>query len=460
MKKIWISLVFPVMVFGGEVTTSNLLPQTFTSGNGYSGDIDHNHGTGTLATQHNDVVTHSGISLSNDANMSTLQIQDGFSVEHKSNIWFWNDYNQSATMSMVITDSSGSIHTSSRTIDFNGCGYNNCGSFQNYIDTFIGTANTNTDYNIVTSYSVSVPGTSGHYGADIRQPSLKVTYQEVPITVLTATEIGVTVKELDQVIEIFKNIIPETFTEIFIDDFVMDDFIEVKIDEPMDLITIEEQFIEDDLILAVIETEPEILETIETVELKEEQPIEIIETVETAQVIEEENIEIVEEEIYAELTEESLPEEAEETTSSGSEPEPELSGTESGTVGDGDEVATQATPTETNTVSGIDDIAAKVAARIQDLDKRLEVTQLIVAKVIMGKNNNVINAYSKFGNEIFSNQLEVTEISLTTAYLKELEQDNRILASPVFTKYQNKLDKANDDVIRAEENLRRIKIGH
>jgi hypothetical protein len=49
---------------------------------------------------------------------------------------------------------------------------------------------------------------------------------------------------------------------------------------------------------------------------------------------------------------------------------------------------------------------------------------------------------------------------LTTAYLKELEQDNRILASPVFTKYQNKLDKANDDVIRAEENLRRIKIGH
>jgi len=455
VKKIWISLVFPVMVFGGEVTTSNLLPQTFTSGNGYSGDIDHNHGTGTLATQHNDVVTHSGISLSNDANMSTLQIQDGFSVEHKSNIWFWNNRDQSATMSMVITDSSGGVHTSSRTIDSDGCGYTNCGAWQNYIDTFVGTANTHTDYNIVTSYSVSVPGTSGHYGADIRQPSLKVTYQEVPITVLTATEIGVTVKELDQIIEIFKNIIPETFTEIFIDDFI-----EVKIDEPMDLITIEEQFIEDDLILAVIETEPEILETIETVEIKEEQPIEIIETVETAQVIEEENIEIVEEEIYAELTEESLPEEAEETTSSGSEPEPELSGTESGTVGDGDEVATQATPTETNTVSGIDDIAAKVAARIQDLDKRLEVTQLIVAKVIMGKNNNVINAYSKFGNEIFSNQLEVTEISLTTAYLKELEQDNRILASPVFTKYQNKLDKANDDVIRAEENLRRIKIGH
>ena len=282
-------------------------------------------------------------------------------------------------------------------------------------------------------------------GPNVDNVSVTMTYNNTVMTATQSAALTETVQELNEVIELFEEIIPEEILmqEVFIEEL-----------EPIALQIIEENFtelqIEEEMVLSFVEiqAEPEVIEMSEPIV---EESIEIINEVET-----------IEEEIYAELQEEEITEVQPEPESSepGTEPgtEPELP--EPGETGNGNEGSVEAAPTEVVEVSGIDDIAAKVADKIQDLDRRLEVTQMIVAKVIMGKNNNVINAYSKFGNEIFSNQLEVTEISLTTAYLKELEQDNRILASPVFTKYQNKLDKANDDVIRAEENLRRIKIGH
>ena len=82
---------------------------------------------------------------------------------------------------------------------------------------------------------------------------------------------------------------------------------------------------------------------------------------------------------------------------------------------------------------------------------------MIVAKIMMGKNNNAITTYSQFGNEIFDNQLEMPQMSLTNEYTRELEKDDRVISSPVFYEYQQEVDQANADLIRAKEHLKNIR---
>nr|BAR25259.1 putative carbohydrate binding domain containing protein [uncultured Mediterranean phage uvMED]BAR25330.1 putative carbohydrate binding domain containing protein [uncultured Mediterranean phage uvMED] len=295
----------------------------------------------------------------------------------------------------------------------------------------------------ISGSDANAPATLG--GPNVDNIAIFLTYDNTVMTATQSAALTETVQELNEVIELFEEIIPE---KILTEEFVIQEFEPIAleiIEESFTELTLAEQFVEEELILAAVETEPEI------VELVEPEPIEIAEEIQT-----------IEEEIYAEVTPQEETEIAQQEEINNEEVT-EQSGTireESGTTGTGNESVTETTSTETNTISGIDKIAAKVASKIQDLDKRLQVTQIIVAKVIMGKNNNIINTYSKFGNEIFDNQLEITEMSLTTAYLKEIEKDNRVIASPVLIEYQEKLNQANDDVIRAEENLRRIKLGY
>ncbi|BAQ94057.1 putative carbohydrate binding domain containing protein [uncultured phage_MedDCM-OCT-S28-C10] len=295
----------------------------------------------------------------------------------------------------------------------------------------------------ISGSDANAPATLG--GPNVDNIAIFLTYDNTVMTATQSAALTETVQELNEVIELFEEIIPE---KILTEEFVIQEFEPIAleiIEESFTELTLAEQFVEEELILAVVETEPEI------VELVEPEPIEIAEEIQT-----------IEEEIYAEVTPQEETEIAQQEEINNEEVT-EQSGTireESGTTGTGNESVTETTSTETNTISGIDKIAAKVASKIQDLDKRLQVTQIIIAKVIMGKNNNIINTYSKFGNEIFDNQLEITEMSLTTAYLKEIEKDNRVIASPVLIEYQEKLNQANDDVIRAEENLRRIKLGY
>ena len=281
----------------------------------------------------------------------------------------------------------------------------------------------------ISGSDAAAPSTLG--GPNIDDIKAYLTYDNTVMTATQSAALTETVQELNEVIELFEEIIPE---EIFVQEVFVQEI------QPIALEIIEENItelhIEEEMVLSFVEIQPEP----EVIEMSEP---EITNEVET-----------IEEEIYAELQEEEVTETQEETGT-----EPELPGPGPGESGNGNEGSVEAAPTEVVKVSGIDDIAAKVAEKIQDLDRRLEVTQMIVAKVMMGKNNNAITTYSKFGNEIFENQLEVTEISLTNAYLKELEKDNRVIASPVLLKYQEELNQANDDVIRAEQHLENIKNG-
>ena len=461
IKKILLSLVFfctPMFSLAETLTTDNLIINgTFEGGNSNSWTTNGNvqvlndccgsnydlefGDSGSIEQSFN--LTSDSISqsmLNNGIQLdSSILIQNG--EGGPSPAWSSNGGADTFTIRLQIRDSNNEVLATTNNIRTTTTGING----ETFSDQVIYNGSGSNIGNLFISGSdANAPATLG--GPNVDNIAVFLTYDNTVMTATQGAALTETVQELNEVIELFEEIIPE---EILTEEFVIQEFEPIAleiIEESFTELTLAEQFVEEEIILSVVETEPEIVELIEP------EPI--------TEVAEE--IQIIEEEIYAEVTPQEETEIAQQEEIS-SEEVTEQSGTireESGTTGTGNESVTETTSTETNTISGIDKIAAKVASKIQDLDKRLQVTQIIVAKVIMGKNNNIINTYSKFGNEIFDNQLEITEMSLTTAYLREIEKDNRVIASPVLIEYQEKLNKANDDVIRAEENLRRIKLGY
>ena len=461
IKKILLSLVFfctPMFSLAETLTTDNLIINgTFEGGNSNSWTTNGNvqvlndccgsnydlefGDSGSIEQSFN--LTSDSISqsmLNNGIQLdSSILIQNG--EGGPSPAWSSNGGADTFTIRLQIRDSNNEVLATTNNIRTTTTGING----ETFSDQVIYNGSGSNIGNLFISGSdANAPATLG--GPNVDNIAVFLTYDNTVMTATQGAALTETVQELNEVIELFEEIIPE---EILTEEFVIQEFEPIAleiIEESFTELTLAEQFVEEEIILSVVETEPEIVELIE--------PESITEVAE--------EIQIIEEEIYAEVTPQEETEIAQQEEIS-SEEVTEQSGTireESGTTGTGNESVTETTSTETNTISGIDKIAAKVASKIQDLDKRLQVTQIIVAKVIMGKNNNIINTYSKFGNEIFDNQLEITEMSLTTAYLREIEKDNRVIASPVLIEYQEKLNKANDDVIRAEENLRRIKLGY
>tara|TARA_R100000656_G_scaffold894_1_gene1552 strand:- start:755 stop:2269 length:1515 start_codon:yes stop_codon:yes gene_type:complete len=502
MKKILISLLFPLIVFADEVTTSNLLPQTFTTGNNWSGDINHNHGTGTLATYHGDEVEHSGISLADDADMSVSQIRNGWSSEFKANIWIWNNYDSTVKMEQTITNSSGGSVTQSRVVSLDGCGSINCGAYTNYTDTHTQGANSSDDYNIKSKFTITVPNrTSGHYGSDIKQPSLKITYEENPVSVETVAEIASTIENIEEAIEVFEelDLSSEEFIEVVQTIDLPQEIIVETIDEIEELQLAEQQIEEElgftglDSIVEIfeqpieIQEEPSILE--ETVELIEE----MFEEIPTEEVVESTTEGSVEESSFKEEVADDTQTEQEvatnvekdETLSTGSEEISETSegeevartddGTVSSETGEGtneepvrevstgEEVVTDDSQGEVSTTVSIDvaDVSEKVAQKIKDVDKQLQATQMIVAKIM--QNNDAINTYSQVNNQIFNNQVIIDGGNLDE-YMQRTYLDTRVLyaESSVGYKdslqlYQDRIDEAVANRIRAEEHLRSIR---
>ena len=183
-----------------EVTTDNLLTNsTFGTGTTYSDSswtIDEHthghHGTGSFSTvgggnnpggsvaaEENTSIEQTISSLSTAADMTVPEIQKGWSSTLSSDVWFWNQYNNTLTLKQTITDSAGNVTTQQRIIENTGCGSINCGQFTNYTDKHIQGANSSTDFSI----KVGVHNTnnrSGHWGPDIDDVELNVTYTDVP----------------------------------------------------------------------------------------------------------------------------------------------------------------------------------------------------------------------------------------------------------------------------------------
>jgi len=201
-------------------TTNNLVSQDFTTG--WSGsNISTTHGSNTIAGVDGQYVLSDSVSL-NDAGINKESLNEGFSVTGSADIWFWNNETQSVTQTIKTVDDNGQTITQNRTVSgtcatWNGCGY---GSMT---DTLIVNSNTQQDYDVSLRYSFSVPNQpSGHYGADLKNPSLTVDYTYVPpldnatqTSLLELnTEIGYDLEKIDNFT--FKD------EEITFDDFSMD----------------------------------------------------------------------------------------------------------------------------------------------------------------------------------------------------------------------------------------------
>jgi hypothetical protein len=128
-----------------------------------------------------------------------------------TDIWYWNQYNNTTTLKQTITDNEGNETTQQRIISDTGCGSINCGSYTNYTDTYVQGTNTKDDFSIKVNVSNTNNMGSGHYGPDIDDIQLIITYTDVPPIDDTTQE------ELEDITEDIAEDIPdfETIEEDF-----------------------------------------------------------------------------------------------------------------------------------------------------------------------------------------------------------------------------------------------------
>ena len=359
-------------------TTNNLVSQDFTSG--WSGtNIDTTHGSGVIAGVNNEYVESDSVSL-NDSNVNKGSLNNGFEITGSSKIWFWNSNSQSVTQSIKVTDDNGNLTTQNRTISgscatFNGCAY------EDMTDTMIFGKNTVQDYDVVLRYDFSVPNTTGHYGADLKEPSLIVNYTYVP-------DINETVEQ--ELINLFTDFEPEEnikieeqFTFEIFEEPTMEVMEEPIMEEFIEIVSITDEQPE------TIESEPEIMEEI----IAEEKPEEEVITEEIIQEAKEEMTEEIVEEAPEQMAEEKEEEIIEETT----EEAPKK------------EVKTKVTDKKTKKPK-IDNIMAKVDAQIKDSAKNLQIKNIIKLdamksdQVSLTDYNNVEFYKPK---DIYLNQIEI-----------------------------------------------------
>ena len=359
-------------------TTNNLVSQDFTSG--WSGtNIDTTHGSGVIAGVNNEYIESDSVSL-NDSNVNKGSLNNGFEITGSSKIWFWNSNSQSVTQSIKVTDDNGNLTTQNRTISgscatFNGCAY------EDMTDTMIFGKNTVQDYDVVLRYDFSVPNTTGHYGADLKEPSLIVNYNYVP-------DINETVEQ--ELINLFTDFEPEEdikikeqFTFEIFEEPTMEVMEEPTMEEFIEIVSIADEQPE------TMETEPEIMEEI----IAEEKPEEEVITEEIIQEAKEEMPEEIVEEAPEQMAEEKEEEIIEETT----EEAPKK------------EVKTKVADKKTKKPK-IDNIMAKVDAQIKDSAKNLQIKNIIKLdamksdQVSLTDYNNVEFYKPK---DIYLNQIEI-----------------------------------------------------
>ena len=362
-------------------TTSNLVSQDFTSG--WSGtNIDTTHGSGVIAGVNNEYIESDSVSL-NDSNVNKNSLNNGFEITGSSKIWFWNSNSQSVTQSIKVTDDNGNLTTQNRTISgtcdtFNGCAY------EDMTDTMIFGKNTVQDYDVVLRYDFSVPNTTGHYGADLKEPSIIVNYTYVP-------DINETVEQ--ELINLFTDFEPEENIKIE-EEFTFEIKEEPKIEEifeveeSIQIVSMPEKELE------IIEEKPEVME--ET--MIEEKPEE--------EIITEEIMEEAKEEMTAEIIEE-MPEEAVEEKEEEIQEEEMVE--ESTEEAPEKEIKTKVAKKKTKKPK-IDKIMAKVDEQIKDNAKNLQIKNIIKLDAMQNDQASLSvynnNEFYK-PKDIYLNQIEI-----------------------------------------------------
>ena len=116
------------------------------------------------------------------------------------------------------------------------------------------------------------------------------------------------------------------------------------------------------------------------------------------------------------------------------------------------------TRVSTQTVS-IESIEKKVNETIKKVDQRLIATSLIVAKAM--QNNKILDSYNNINQDIFNNQplIDGGDYYERREYIdgRNIYHQNQNVYSDMVVRYQEQIQKTADEVIRAEEHLRRIR---
>jgi len=176
-----IILIHTTSIKSEVITTNNLLDKNFDNGS-WTGTADGRHGSNVIASEHNTYIQSNDISLKNDANLTELQIQNGYTTNHEFEYWHWNTYDSSVKSTVTITGANGETTTQIRNYNSSSCGSFNCGDYVTGSDTYTVLSNLQTDYDLSVRYDFtdSSNATENHYGVDLREPSLTVTYESDP----------------------------------------------------------------------------------------------------------------------------------------------------------------------------------------------------------------------------------------------------------------------------------------
>ena len=175
LKLILSSLLFFSTAYSQTTTTTNLTPKVFTTLNGWSGtNLSSTHGNETIAGVSGKSIQNT-ISLTN-VGLSKAQINEGFTSTQGVDVWFWSgNPNQNVTMTQIITDASGGITTQNRIITYVPSYFNT------YTNIAIVDKNTQDNFNITSKFSFYESTNSPyHYSADLKNPTLSITYVTNP----------------------------------------------------------------------------------------------------------------------------------------------------------------------------------------------------------------------------------------------------------------------------------------
>ena len=392
-----------------EITTNNLLNQNFDS-NSWSGTADGRHGSTVIAAEHDTYIESEDISVKNDAGLTELQMQNGFTTNHEFQYWHWNTYESNVKSTVTITGADGETTTQIRNYASDSCGSNNCGSFSGVSDTNIVLRNVQTDYDLSVRYDFtdSSNATNSHYGVDLKEPSLTITYESQPIELKVQDIIQdlfedftleedlkfeekfemVEFKEEPMVMEIMEEPIMEEFFEIMSmpeEQPKMEEPTEMM-EEPMIAEEPKEEMITEQLIAEAKEEMPQ--------EMTEEMPEEVVEQEEE---IKEEMTEEIIEEAPEQMAEETTEEEMiEETPEESTEEQPK------------EKVKTKVASKKTKKPK-LDKIMAKVDEQIKDNAKNLAIKNIIKLDAMTSDqvSLNTYNIEFYTPKDIYLNQIDI-----------------------------------------------------
>jgi len=194
-------------------TTGNVLTNSTFGTSGYntngwtiSGDVGHGHNSTSGSTQSGQntsggVLAFEGdpngsiyqdVDLVGDGKLTQAQINEGFTSTMSSDIWFWNNTENTFTLKQTITAGDGTVTTQTRNIndhDPNRAG--NSGQWNNYTDSYTHNTNTQTDFTIRAEVYNNTAGTASdgaHRGPDVDNVQLSITTAGVQSTTFTSCQ--------------------------------------------------------------------------------------------------------------------------------------------------------------------------------------------------------------------------------------------------------------------------------